>query len=315
MSDEFGGIAALLAVASRGSFTGAAADLGVTPSAVSQTVRALEDRLRVRLVERTTRSVRLTEAGERFIARAKPAIDEVRAALAGVAELRKRPSGTLRLTVPRAAYDELLEPMFTEFLRTYPEVLLEVSVDDGLVDIVERGFDAGVRLGESVERGMVGVQLTEERSAVVGSPSYFAQRPTPKQPRDLLGHECINFRLVTNGALYRWEFTEDGRDFQLAVRGRFVANDGAALLRAAERGIGLAYLLESNARPRIEQGILIRVLEAYCPPFPGFFIYYPGRANLPLKMRAFVDFAQKWRRAHRPKGSRRISTGDAVHGR
>jgi DNA-binding transcriptional LysR family regulator len=195
--------------------------------------------------------------------------------------------------------------MLTAFLQAYPDVGLEISLDDGFIDIVDRGFDAGIRLGESIERGMIAVQLSEERSAVVGSPSYFAEHAKPKHPRDLLGHECINFRRVTSGSIYQWEFTEDGRDFQLAVRGRFVSNDGGALLCAAERGIGLAYTTESAARGRIEGGKVVRVLEAYCPPFPGFFIYYPSRANMPLKMRAIVDFALKWRRAERPRRGQR----------
>jgi DNA-binding transcriptional LysR family regulator len=304
MADEFAGVAALLAVASRGSFTAAAADLGVTPSAVSQTVRSLEDRLHVRLVERTTRSVRLTEAGTQFVARAKPAVDEMRGALSSMAELGKGPSGTLRLTVARTAYDEL-EPMFAAFLHAYGDVALEVSLDDSLVDIVESGFDAGVRLGESVERGMIGVQLTEACSAVVGSPSYFAKHPKPKHPRDLLGHDCVCMRLPTAKALYRWEFTEDGRDFQLAVRGRITVNDGTALRLAAERGLGLAYVLESTARAQVQAGTLVRVLEAYCPPYPGFFLYYPSRANMALKLRALVDFARKWRRDRRPRGRSR----------
>jgi DNA-binding transcriptional LysR family regulator len=304
MSDEFSGISALLAVASRRSFTGAAALLGVTPSAISQTIRALEDRLQIRLVERTTRSVRLTEAGVRFVAQLTPAIDEVRAAFAGIAEHRKTPTGTLRVTVARTAYEDQLEAMFVSFMAAYPEVALEISVDDGLVDIVERGFDVGVRLGESLERGMIAVQLTDERSVVVGSPAYFAERGMPEHPRDLLGHECINFRRVTSASLYRWEFTENGRDFQMAVHGRFTANDGTALQRAAERGIGLAYLLESSTRRSLAAGRLVQVLEPYCPSFPGFFIYYPSRANMPLKTRALVDFARKWR-PRTPRSSRR----------
>lgn len=306
MRDDFTGLTALLAVASRRSFTAAAALLGVTPSAVSQTISALEDRLQIRLVERTTRSVRLTEAGARFVDQVKPAIEEVRAAFVDVAEHRKKPSGTLRITIARTAYEDELEEMFAAFMAVYPDVALEISLDDGLVDIVERGFDAGVRLGESLERGMIAVQLTEERSVVVGSPSYFAERGRPTHPRELLGHECINFRRITSATLYRWEFSESGREFQLAVRGRFTSDDGRALLRAAERGLGLAYLLASSAQQSLSSGRLLQVLDQFCPSFPGFFIYYPSRANLPLKTRALIDFARKWRRLAR-RGPRRAS--------
>jgi DNA-binding transcriptional LysR family regulator len=291
MRDDLTGLTALLAVARRRSFTSAAAELGVTPSAVSQTLAVLEQRLGVRLVQRTTRSVGLTEAGARFVDRLEPALAEVRGALESLNELRDRPAGTLRLNVPSVACRQLLQPTLGEFLAAHPDIRLEVRVEDAFGDIIADGFDAGIRLGETLGREMIAVPITApDRSAVVGSPAYFKAHGKPKHPRELLEHDCINYRLATRGGVYRWEFTEDGKDFEMAVDGRLLANDWQLMLHGALDGVGLAYLLESSVREPLKAKRLVRVLEDYCPPFPGFFLYYPSRAGLSPKLRALVEF-------------------------
>lgn len=291
MPADLAGLPALLCVAERKSFTAAAAELRVTPSAVSQQVRALEERVGVRLLQRTTRSVGLTEAGERFLARLKPAMAAVNEAFESLGELRDRPAGTLRLSLPRLGYEQLLAPRLPAFLAAYPDIRLELAIDDAFVDIVAQGFDAGVRLGEMVEQEMVSVRISgDERSAVVASPSYFATRKKPRHPRDLHEHDCINYRRRKLGVIYRWEFTEDGKDFELAVHGRLTFDDGHLLLAAALDGLGVANLLESVVREHLAARRLVRVLEAYCPPYPGFFLYYPSRAQLAPKLVALIDF-------------------------
>jgi DNA-binding transcriptional LysR family regulator len=294
--DDLAGLTVLLAVAERRSFTGAAAALRVSPSAVSQTVSAVEARLGVRLLQRTTRSVGLTEAGERFVARLRPAVAEVRASFEEVVGLRDHPKGTLRLNVPRIGSRGILEPLLAPFLAAYPELELEIVVDDGLADIVGQGFDAGIRLGETLDREMVAVRLTEqERSAVVGSPAYFAVRGKPRHPRDLHAHECINWRLATGRNIYEWEFTENGRDFDIAVDGRVTCNDLDLVVRLALDGVGLGYFLESTVRELLAQKRLVRVLDAFCPPFPGLHLYYPSRRHVPPKLQALVDFLKQRR--------------------
>ena len=291
MSDDLSGLTALLSVAEKRSFTAAAAELRVSPSAVSQRVRALEERVGVRLLQRTTRSVGLTEAGARFIARLKPAIAEVHQAFDALGDLRDRPAGLLRLTLPRLAYEQILAPKLPAFVTAYPEIDLDMSIDDAFTNIVEHGFDAGIRIGEMVEREMIGVRVSGDlRMAVVGAPSYFAARGKPKHPRDLHAHDCINYRRRSLGVVYRWEFTENGKDFEIAVNGRILLNDGDLMLSAATSGLGLAYLLESSVRDHLADKRLVRVLDAYCVPFPGFFLYYPSRVHLAPKLKALVDF-------------------------
>lgn len=297
---DLSGIPALLVVAEKRSFTAAAAELRVTPSAVSQTIRTLEERVGVRLLQRTTRSVGLTEAGARFIARLSPAMADMREAFDALGALRDRPAGTLRLSIPRIAYELLLAPKLGAFLATYPDIDLDISVDDAFVDIVERGFDAGIRIGESVERDMIGVRVGEDfRIAVVGAPAYFASRPKPKHPRDLHAHDCIGYRRRTLGVVARWEFTEDGKDFEIGVKGRLLLDDGDLMLRAAIDGLGLAYVMERSAREAIADKRLVRVLDAYCAPFPGLFLYYPSRAQIAPKLQAFVDFLKIGRKKRR----------------
>ncbi len=290
MKSDLTGLTALLSVAEKRSFTAAAAELRVTPSAVSQTVRALEERVGVRLLQRTTRSVGLTEAGERFVARLKPAMMGVDEAFEALDELRGRPAGTLRLTLPRIGYEQVVAPRIAAFMQAYPDVQLDVSLDDALVNIVEHGFDAGIRLGEMLDREMIGVRVGGElRSVVVGSPEYFQRRSKPKHPRDLHQHDCINYRQQSSGAVYRWEFTENGKDFLVAAPGRLIANDAAVMVDAAKNGLGLAYVLECMVRGELAQKRLVRVLDAFCPPFPGFFLYYPSRAQLAPKLKALIE--------------------------
>jgi DNA-binding transcriptional LysR family regulator len=291
MRDDLSGLTALLSVAEKRSFTAAAAELRVTPSAVSQTIRALEERVGVRLLQRTTRSVGLTEAGTRFITRLKPAMDGVHEAFESLGELRDRPAGLLRLTSSRLGCEQILSPKLAAFLAAYPDIDLDISIDDAFVDIIEQGFDAGIRIGEMVEREMIGVRVSEDlRMAVVSSPSYFAARPKPKHPRDLHAHDCINYRRRTLGVIYRWEFTENGKDFEIAVNGRMLLNDGDLMVCAALDGLGLAYVPESSVRQHIADKRLVRVLDVFCVPFPGFFLYYPSRAHIAPKLQALVDF-------------------------
>ncbi len=290
MVDDLTGLNALLIIAQRRSFTAAAAELRVTPSAVSQTIKNLEERVGVRLVQRTTRSVSLTEAGTRFVARLKPALDGVHEAFESLGELRDKPAGTLRINMSRFAYTSIFKPRLAELFSAYPDIKVEVAIENGLVNIVESGFDAGIRIGEMLERDMIGVRVSPDwRMAVVGSPGYFAAHPKPKHPRDLANHDCINYRL-TNGNVYRWEFVESGKDFAVLVDGRLLVNDGDFMEDAALQGLGVAYLLEEIVLPHVKAKRLVRVLEPYCTPFPGLFLYYPSRAQIAPKLQALVDF-------------------------
>ncbi|KAA2236302.1 LysR family transcriptional regulator [Salinarimonas soli] len=289
---DLDGLIAFLKVAERRSFTAAARDLGVTPSAISQTVRALEDRAGVALLARTTRDVALTEAGRRFLERARPAVQDILAAFEDAASLGDRPSGLLRLNVPRVALASLIEPVLASFCAAHPAVQVEIHVDDRFANIVEDGFDAGIRLGEFVEGDMVAVRLTPAfRLAVVGSPDYLARCGRPAHPRDLRDHACINFRQGARGGLYHWEFEDAGRDFAVAVDGPVIVNEAGIMMAACVMGLGLAYTLAPVAEPLCEQGLLEPVLEAYCPETPGFFLYFPTRHGVMPKLRAFIDHA------------------------
>lgn len=291
MRDDLSGLTALLCVADKRSFTAAAAELRVTPSALSQSIRALEERVGVRLLQRTTRSVGLTEAGARFLSRVKPAMEGVREAFASLSELRDRPAGLLRLTLPRLGYESVVGPRLPEFLARYPEIDVELSVDDAFVDVVKEGFDLGLRIGEMLEREMISVRVSGDmRVAVVATPSYFAERGRPKHPRDLQQHDCINYRRRALGVVSRWEFTENAKDFQVAVEGRILIDDGDLMVDAALRGLGIAYVMESTVREALAAKRLLRVLDAFCVPFPGLYLYYPSRAQIAPKVQAFVDF-------------------------
>jgi DNA-binding transcriptional LysR family regulator len=269
---------AFRAVAEERSFTRAAARIGVSPSALSPTIRALEERLGVRLLTRTTRSVAPTEAGERLLAAIGPHFDGIEAELAALSELRDRPAGTIRITTGDHAAETILEPAVSRLLRDYPDISVEISVNTGFVDIVAERFDAGIRLGETVAQDMVAVRIGPEmRMAAVASPSYFAAHKPPRTPHDLAGHNCINLRFPTLGGLYAWEFEKGGRALNVRVEGQLIVNDPALARRAAIDGLGIAYLPEDYLQPDIDAGTLIRVLDGWCPPFPGYHLYYPSR--------------------------------------
>jgi DNA-binding transcriptional LysR family regulator len=275
---DLNNIVAFLAVARERSFTRAAAQLGVSQSALSQTVRGLEARLGLRLLTRTTRSVAPTEAGERLLSAAGPRLDEIDAELAALSELREKPSGTIRITAHDHALRTILWPALERLLPDYPDIKVEIVIDYGLTDIVAERYDAGIRSGEMVAKDMVAVRIGPDmRSAVVGAPSYFAKRARPKAPQDLTAHSCINLRLPTYGGLYAWEFEKYGRELRVRVEGQLVFNETAPMLDAALAGLGLAYLPEDQVERHISDGRLIRVLADWCPPFPGYHLYYPSR--------------------------------------
>src|SRR5215212_513345 len=269
---------AFLAVARERSFTRAAAQLGVSPSALSHTIRGLEERLGLRLLTRSTRSVAPTEAGERLFRAVGPRFDEIEVEIAALSELRDKPSGTIRITAGEHSAKAILWPKIERLLLDYPDIKFEINIDHALTDIVAERYDAGVRLGEQVAKDMIAVRIGPDmRMAVVGAPSYFKQRPPPRTPQDLTDHDCINLRLQTLGGLYAWEFEQGDRELKVRVDGRLVFNDGAQRLTAALAGFGIAYVLEDVAQPHIASGTLQRVLEDWCPPFSGYHLYYPSR--------------------------------------
>jgi DNA-binding transcriptional LysR family regulator len=271
-------IVAFLAVAREKNFTRAAAQLGVSQSALSQTVRGLEARLGLRLLTRTTRSVAPTEAGERLLRAAGPRLDEIGAELAALSELRDKPGGTIRITTHDHAVRSVLMPALQIFLPDYPDIKVELVIDYGLTDIVAERFDAGVRAGEMIAQDMVAVRIGPDlRSAVVGAPSYFKTRPAPKTPQALTAHNCINLRLPTLGGLYAWEFAKGRRELRVRVEGQLILNGSAPMLDAALAGAGLAYLPEDDVRSHLAEGRLVRVLSDWCPPYPGYHLYYPSR--------------------------------------
>lgn len=281
--ENFNDLLAFLAVARERSFTRAAAKLGVSQSALSHTVSGLEARLGLRLLTRTTRSVSPTEAGERLLATVGHRFDEIEAELEALTELREKPAGNIRITTGEHAADTIVWPKLVKFLPEYPDIKVEITVDYGLSDIVAQRYDAGVRLGPDM------------RMAVVGAPSYFAKRSPPKKPQDLTEHSCINLRLPTYGGLYAWEFEKGGRELKARVDGQLIFNGLTQRLNAALAGLGLAYLPEDVAQPHVVQGRLKRVLEDWCPPFPGYHLYYPSRRHLSPAFALLVD-ALRYRR-------------------
>jgi DNA-binding transcriptional LysR family regulator len=279
-----------VAVGRERSFTRAAAKLGVSQSALSHTIRELEARLGLRLLTRTTRSVAPTEAGERLLRTLGPLFEEIDAGLAALSELREKPAGTIRITTGEHAADAILWPALVRFLPKYPDIKVELILDYGLTDIVAERYDAGVRLGEQVAKDMIAVRIGPDiRMAVVGSPSYFAQRPRPKKPQDLTAHDCINLRLPTYGGLYAWEFEKGGREVKVRVEGKLVFNTIALRLNAALAGFGLAYLPEDQVRAHVAKGRLIRVLADWCPSFSGYHLYYPSRRQPTPAFALLVD--------------------------
>jgi DNA-binding transcriptional LysR family regulator len=296
------GVEAFLGVAQHRSFRRAAAELGVTPSAISQAVRALEARVGAALFMRTTRSVGLTEAGERFLSRAKPAFAELVAASEVARELGQRPAGMLRLSVPRAVVPILLEPLIASFCQAYPDIEVEIAASKELVDIAAEGFDAGIRLGQFIAADMVAVRLTPPfRFVVVGSPAYIARSGRPERPDDLRQHACLRLRR-SNGALALWSLNDNGRAIEIAVSGPLIANDFPTMLGAAVEGMGLAQVPEPIAAGPVRAGKLVQVLRPFAPMAPGVFLYYPGRHQVMPKLRAFIDHVKN---ARSPGGARR----------
>lgn len=279
--EELGDLTAFLAVAEERSFTRAAARLGTSQSALSHTVRRLESRLGLRLLTRTTRSVAPTEAGERLLETLRPAFDDIDAKLSALSALRDKPAGTIRITSSKHAAEAVLWPVIERLLKQYPDVKVELSIDQSLTNIVTERFDAGVRLGEQVEKDMIAVRIGPDlRMAVVGSPAYFADRAAPKTPHDLTQHTCINLRLPTSGRLYAWEFEQDGRELNVRVDGQLVLNYIPLILNAATGGFGLACVPDDQVTEHIADGRLMRVLEDWTPPFAGYHLYYPSRRQM-----------------------------------
>lgn len=283
-------LAVLATVAQCGSFRGAARELAIAPSAVSHAVSSLEARLGVRLLSRSTRSVAPTEEGARLLDRLKPALSEIDLALETAIEARDRPAGNLRLTVARTAAQLTLAPRLGAFAQAFPDIVLEIVVEDRFTDVVEGGFDAGIRLGESLQRDMIAVRIGPNlRGAVVAAPSYFDTMPRPRHPRELAGHRCLRFRF-SSGVLYRWEFEKDGEELEIAVEGPLIVGEDRLNVEAAINGAGVTFVFEDYARQALADGRLVRVLEDWCPAFDGFFVYYPSRRQMRPALRAFVDF-------------------------
>src|SRR4051812_4402948 len=280
MSQGFDELAAFATVAKERSFTRAGAKLGVSPSALSQTIKALEARVGVRLLARTTRSVAPTEAGERLLQTIAPRFEEIKHALAELRELRDRPAGTIRITVGEHPARTVLQRGLARLLPSYPDIKVEVVVDYGLVDIIAENFDAGVRLGEQVAKDMIALRIgADMRMAVVGSPAYFERRSMPQTPQELTEHNCINMRLPTYENLFPWEFEKGGRELKVRVDGQLTFNTIRQRIDSAIQGLGLAYMPEDIAAPCIQSGELIRVLEDWCAPFSGYHLYYPSRRH------------------------------------
>lgn len=279
--DNISDLTTFLAVARERSFTKAAAQLRLSPSSLSHTIRGMEERLGVRLLTRTTRSVSLTDAGERLLQTVGPHFEEIDAALSALTELRDKPAGSVRITAGEHAAVAVIWPAVETLLPDYPDIKVEIIIDHGFTDIVAERFDAGVRLGEEVDKDMIAVPIGPEmRMAVIGTPSYFARHPKPLTPQDLTAHRCINIRLPTFGGFHAWEFEKDGRELRVRVDGPLAFNGSRLALAAARSGAGLAYLFEDHVREDIAAGRLIRVLSDWCPPFSGYHLYYPSRRQL-----------------------------------
>jgi len=302
MADEFDGMAVFMAVADAGGFRAAGERLGLSHSAVSQTLRRLEERLGVALVQRTTRSVRLTEAGERLYAAVRPAFDEVRVAVAGVGELADVARGTLRLHTSTVAQTAFMGAVLTEFMTGYPQVRLDLVVSDAPVDIVAEGYDAAIQLGEVIDQDMIALPLTGElRMAVVAAPAYLKRRGVPAHPRELAQHDCLNWHPTAGSAPYRWEFTEKGRGYAVSVPARVLSTDAALNRRLAMAGLGITMSFESHVREAIERGELVSILEEFCAPFPGYYLYYPQRRQASRVLCAFIDHVRAAPRRTRKK--------------
>jgi len=283
-------LVAFVAIARDGSFTNAAARLGVSPSAMSYTMRGLEERLGVRLLTRTTRSVTMTEAGERLLASVGPALDHIEADLAALSAFRDKPAGNIRITVDEHAVGAVLMPALEKVLPEYPDIAIEFVIDYGLTDIAAGRFDAGVRLGGIIDKDMIAVPIGPEmESAVVASPDYWAGHSQPRTPADLVGHRCINLRLPTHGGLYAWEFEENGREIRVRVEGQLTFNSIAPILRAALAGLGVACLPRDAVQPHLDNGELVRVLADWTPPYAGYHLYYTSRRQPTPAFKVILD--------------------------
>jgi len=291
--EDWGSLAAFAVVAEERSFTRAAARLGVSPSALSHTMRRLEERLHIQLLARSTRSVSTTQAGEQLLTRLGPAMEEISGAVEDLGRLLERPSGHVRITASRSAARMVVAPILPGFTQRYPEIVVEIIVDTALINIVAQRFDAGIRLGESLEKDVVAVPVTGRlRMAVVASPRYFASHPAPSTPHDLGDHRCINFRLPTAGTIYKWEFEQRHHKMEVGVEGPLVFDDEGFIIDAALAGLGLAYVIEDQVASLLRAGALSRVLDDWCAPFPGFFLYYPGRRQVSPALAAFIEAAR-----------------------
>ena len=288
--ENFNDLVAFIAVAREGSFTRAAAQLGVSQSALSHTIRSLETRLGLRLLTRTTRSVSPTEAGERLLSTVAPRLDEIDAELAALSDLREKPAGNIRISAADHAANSVLWPKLATFLPDYPDIKVEITTNYGLIDIVAERFDAGVRLGDQVAKDMIAVRIAPDlRMVVVGSPTYFSRCAPPQTPHELATHDCINLRLPTYGGLYAWEFKKDGHELNVRVQGQLVFNNSPAILTAALAGFGLAYVPEDMVQEHVAEGRLKRVLEDWSPDFPGYHLYYPSRRQSMPAFALLVD--------------------------
>jgi DNA-binding transcriptional LysR family regulator len=293
---HFNELTYFLAIARERSFTKAAAKLGISQSSLSHAMRELEERLGIRLLTRTTRSVAPTEAGERLLRNLAPHFEQIEAEIKALGNLREKPAGNIRITATDYAANTILLPKLAKFLRMYPDIKVEVTVDYGLTDIVAQRYDAGVRMGEQVAKDMIAVRIGPDiRMAVVGMPSYFRGRSEPKKPQDLIGHNCINLRLPTLGGLYPWEFERGGRELRVRVDGQLAFNGTLQMLEAALAGLGLAYVPEDLVRPHVVKGRLKHVLQEWCPAFPGLHLYYPSRQQATPAFTLLVDALR-----HRP---------------
>jgi DNA-binding transcriptional LysR family regulator len=289
LPNDLSALATFLVVAEERSFTRAAKRQGVSPSAVSHSMRTLEEEVGVRLLARTTRSVALTEAGEQLLGRLRPALVEVGETLEQISGRRDKAAGRIRLLLPRLAVRSVLAPKLGKLSREYPEILLDVTTDDSRRDIVAEGFDAGIHFGEYIQKDMIAVRVSpDHRAAIVGSPAYFDTHPRPKVPRDLLHHHCINFRHGSAG-LYRWEFEKGRKSLSVAVSGSLIVDDLELIIRGAAEGVGLAFVADQEIATELVDGSLVRVLEDWCQPYPGFFIYYPSRRQQTAALTALVS--------------------------
>jgi DNA-binding transcriptional LysR family regulator len=288
--ENFNDLMAFVTVAREGSFTRAAAQLGISPSALSQTISGLEARLSIRLMARTTRKVSPTDAGQRLLATLAPRFEEIEVELAALSELRDKPAGTIRITASEHASNAVLMPTLASFLPKYPDIMVEINSENRMVDIVEHRYDAGVRLGEQVAKDMVAVRIGPDvRMIVVGSPAYFAKHSPPKSPQGLTDHICINLRLPTLGGLYAWEMKKDRRELNVRVDGQLVVNGVSQMLNACVAGLGLGFMIEDVVREHVKKGLLIPVLEDWSPTFSGYHLYYPSRRQPSPAFALLVD--------------------------